>query len=243
MCLVFAMRPGKGGKRAEDIAGPRRGGKRRCFPQRLHGRARCAREGSGGMTLGGGTHHRRGLARFAGVRSLRVASCDAEHVAVRRAYVRHDYAFTPLPLPLYLVPDCSRLLSFSISLLTTFAHPHSRVHLLFARFHFVSPPRPRRLLRTSFLSIRASDFSALSAVPKTFPITRLLIAIRFPKDLRKFVGGSTYLETNVFGTQYFSNNAHWRITNMNLLVDKFIQQHLLTIRPIFLIMRRFCEEF
>lgn len=26
-------------------------------------------------------------------------SCDAEHVAVRRAYVRHDYAFTPLPLP------------------------------------------------------------------------------------------------------------------------------------------------
>lgn len=24
-----------------------------------------------------------------------LASCDAEHVAVRRAYVRHDYAFTP----------------------------------------------------------------------------------------------------------------------------------------------------
>lgn len=35
----------------------------------------------------------RGLARFAGVP---LASCDAEHVAVRRAYVRHDYAFTPL---------------------------------------------------------------------------------------------------------------------------------------------------
>lgn len=80
------------------------------------------------------------------------------------------------------------------------------VHLLRPLSFCSSTPTATTPLRTSFpLSIRASDFSALSAVPETFPITRLLIAIRFPRDLRKFVGNYTYLETNVFRTQCFSD--------------------------------------
>lgn len=82
----------------------------------------------------------RGLARF--------ASCDAEHVAVRRAYVRHDYAFTPLsasilaswlaspsphtpPLPLLQLPSLSLhrhqpLALFLTSISPTFISTHPR---------------------------------------------------------------------------------------------------------------------
>jgi len=141
--------------------------------QRLHGRAGCAREVRG-MTLGGGTSTGGWLARFSRRHSLS-ASCNAEHVAVRRAYVRHDYAFTPLPLPLYLVPDCSLLLSLSLSLLPSFAISVSAALLIpgytsFARFHFVPPPPTADY--SGELSARASDFSVLLALSETFPITR-----------------------------------------------------------------------
>lgn len=51
------------------------------------------REGRGrlGMTLRGWNSE-----GWPGSPAFALASCDAEHVAVRRAYVRHDYAFTPL---------------------------------------------------------------------------------------------------------------------------------------------------
>lgn len=50
-------------------------------------------EGRGrlGMTLRGWNSE-----GWPGSPAFALASCDAEHVAVRRAYVRHDYAFTPL---------------------------------------------------------------------------------------------------------------------------------------------------
>lgn len=119
----------------------------------MHGRARGGKEGddSSGVEL----THRRGLARFARRFALSAASCDAEHVAVRRAYVRHDYAFTPLPLPLYLVPDCSRLHALLPHLLVSLPNhlrsPSFPGFTFFARFHFASPPRPRRLLSLSEL--------------------------------------------------------------------------------------------
>lgn len=49
------------------------------------------RRGRLGMTLRGWNSE-----GWPGSPAFAFASCDAEHVAVRRAYVRHDYAFTPL---------------------------------------------------------------------------------------------------------------------------------------------------
>lgn len=67
--------------------------------------------------------------------------------------------------------------------------PHPLVHLLRRPLSFCSSstsPRPQRLLGE--LSTPAvSDFSVLPAVPETFPILRFPIAIRFPKNLQKFV--------------------------------------------------------
>lgn len=163
--------------------------------QRFHRRAGCAREVRG-MTLGGGTPTGGWLARFSRRRSLS-ASCNAEHVAVRRAYVRHDYAFTPLPLPLYLVPDCSLLslppfLFLYLRLCLAFLIPG---YTSFARFHFVPPPPTADC--SDELSARASDFSVLLVLPETFPIMHLLIAIRFPNNLQKFVKGRASQHANV----------------------------------------------
>jgi len=140
---VFGLRNEAG--RVAGILGRHGGG----F-QRLHGRAGCAREVRG-MTLGGGTPTGGWLARFSRRHSLS-ASCNAEHVAVRRAYVRHDYAFTPLPLPLYLVPDCSLLLSLPASLfryLCLRRSPHPWLHLL-RPLSFCSSTSNRRLLGRAF---------------------------------------------------------------------------------------------
>lgn len=118
-----------------------------------------------GMTLGGGTPTGVWLARFSLSRWRSLStSCNAEHVAVRRAYVRHDYAFTPLPLPLCLVPDCAP--SF---LTLTFL-------LLYPRPRRFPPPSPGTPPSPAFilylhppqlpgeLSARASDFSVLLAL-------------------------------------------------------------------------------
>lgn len=100
--------------------------------------------------------------------------------------MRHDYAFTPLStFSTWFLTALSY--SFSTSGLSRFLL--LPLAISFARFHFVPPPRPRLVeLSTSFL-----DFSVLPAIPETFPITRLLIAIRFPRNFRKFVKRRTYL--------------------------------------------------
>lgn len=144
MCLVFAMRLGRVWRILRGCA--RRGS----LPRRFYGRAGSTGRIGGwfsgvGLRWGGWL----GSPAFA----LR-ANCDAGHVAVRRAYVRHDYAFTPLPLPLYLLPDCALALSLSsalflyLSISTTLIPRRSTS---FACFHFVPPSPPPDRDYLSFL--------------------------------------------------------------------------------------------
>lgn len=126
------------------------------------------------------------LGSLVGVRSPRVAmpstspsderTCDTTTLLRRYLYLSTWFLTAPSFLSL--------LAAFSISVSVAFLIPG---YTSLARFHFV--PLPPNADCSGELSARASDFSVLLALPGTFPITRLLIAIRFPNNLQKFVKG------------------------------------------------------
>lgn len=141
------------------------------------------------MTPGGWNSTERGLARFA--LRARVAmpstspsderTCDTttllRHYLCLSTWFLTALSYSP-SLPSLPPRLCQRL-------------PHPLVHLLrplsfCSSISFSSSSSPTATAWRAFYP-PVSDFSVLPAVPETFPIIRSPNAIRFPKNLQKFV--------------------------------------------------------
>lgn len=164
------------------------------------------------MTLGGWNSE-----GWPGSSAFALASCDAGHVAVRRAYVRHDYAFTPLSASIL----ASSLVSPSLYTplpprppspvvprsIVPYTIPLFLFFLLLFRLLSSREPLPVTAL---------SNFSRMFLImPELVPLWRTLSRILSQIECRALKRGSTRSDLRDLEELRFSRVAMYFITDKN----------------------------